>query len=227
MCDLYTSDCKLTINSNNIVKFADDTTVMGLISGGDKSAYKEELQQLRAENNLVLNTTKTKKIIQDFRMGRSIFSLNQQQLSGESLHLHLPEHQYLCRSVNTWAVVKRALQNLSFLRVFKKKIISQKLLITFFQSSIRENLDFFSVWFFLCMETEGKKLLKAVMTEQKILGCPLPSQKDIHTSCCLSRVQNIILHTTCLSHCSLAGITGPSDPEQVDSETASFTLHAI
>lgn len=46
------------------MKFADDTTVVGLISGGDKSTHREEVEQLLSwcmannllPNNLHLNT---------------------------------------------------------------------------------------------------------------------------------------------------------------------------
>lgn len=45
-----------------IVKFADDTTLVGLISGGDESAYRAEVHGLVTwckDNNLTLNTAKT------------------------------------------------------------------------------------------------------------------------------------------------------------------------
>ena len=45
---LYTYDCVPLHHSNIIVKFADDTTVVGLISGGDETAYSEEVQRLAA-----------------------------------------------------------------------------------------------------------------------------------------------------------------------------------
>ncbi|TKS65504.1 RNA-directed DNA polymerase from mobile element jockey [Collichthys lucidus] len=45
---LYTHDCAPVHHSNTIVKFADDTTVVGLISGGDESAYREEVERLLA-----------------------------------------------------------------------------------------------------------------------------------------------------------------------------------
>ncbi len=48
-------------HSNTIVKYADDTTVVGLISGGDESAYRDEVEQLEqlcGDNNLLLNTYK-------------------------------------------------------------------------------------------------------------------------------------------------------------------------
>ncbi len=46
-----------------MVKIANDTTAVGLISGNDKTHYNEEFQHLVkwcSDNDLVLNTTKTK-----------------------------------------------------------------------------------------------------------------------------------------------------------------------
>ncbi len=60
---LYTHDCIPLYNNNTIIKFADDTTVVGLITRGDESAYKEEIKKLMewcTENNLALNIKKTK-----------------------------------------------------------------------------------------------------------------------------------------------------------------------
>lgn len=60
---LYTYDCIPIHVSNSIIKFADDTTIVGLISGEDESAYRDEVQRLTvwcSTNNLVLNTKKQK-----------------------------------------------------------------------------------------------------------------------------------------------------------------------
>ncbi|KAK1803808.1 hypothetical protein P4O66_003735 [Electrophorus voltai] len=43
---LYTYDCTATSSSTIIVKFADDTVVMGLISDNDERAYLEEIKHL-------------------------------------------------------------------------------------------------------------------------------------------------------------------------------------
>ncbi len=60
---LYTHDCTATHSSNVIVKFADDTTVIGLITDNDETAYREEVSTLTKwcqENHLSLNIDKTK-----------------------------------------------------------------------------------------------------------------------------------------------------------------------
>ncbi|KAI3351361.1 hypothetical protein L3Q82_005900 [Scortum barcoo] len=64
-------DCS-AIHSTN-TKFADDTTVVGLISDNDETHYREEIQHLTqwcSNNNLVLNTIKTKEVIVDYRRSR-------------------------------------------------------------------------------------------------------------------------------------------------------------
>lgn len=71
---LYTHDCSPTFNSNTFIKFADDTTTVGLISGGDESAYRDEVERLLrwyGDNNLVLNTMKTKEIVVGYRRNRT------------------------------------------------------------------------------------------------------------------------------------------------------------
>ncbi|KAI3367377.1 hypothetical protein L3Q82_026182 [Scortum barcoo] len=67
---LFTHDCVATHSSNTIVKFADDTTIIGLITGNDETTYREEVRALTSwcqDNNLHLNVSKTKELIVDFR----------------------------------------------------------------------------------------------------------------------------------------------------------------
>ena len=57
-------------DSNTIIKFAHDTTVIGLITDNDETANREEVRDLAGwcqNNNLSLNVVKTKEIIVDYR----------------------------------------------------------------------------------------------------------------------------------------------------------------
>ena len=59
---LFTHDCVTMHDPNSIIKFADDTTVVGLITNNDETAYREEVRALGVwyqENNLTLNINKT------------------------------------------------------------------------------------------------------------------------------------------------------------------------
>jgi len=53
-----------------MVKFADDTTICGFIKKNDESAYRRQIDATVNwcdNNNLILNVTKTKELIIDFR----------------------------------------------------------------------------------------------------------------------------------------------------------------
>ncbi len=67
---LYTNNCTSKDPSVKLLKFADDTTVIGLIQDGDESTYRQEVKELAvwcSLNNLELNTLKTVEMIMDFR----------------------------------------------------------------------------------------------------------------------------------------------------------------
>jgi hypothetical protein len=56
------------------IKFADNTTVVGLITNNDETAYREEnrdLEEWCQDNNLSLNVIKTKEMIVDYRKRRA------------------------------------------------------------------------------------------------------------------------------------------------------------
>ena len=66
---LFTHDCVAMHASNSIIKFADYTTVIGLITNNE-TAYREEVRALGVwcqENDLTLNVNKTKEMIVEFR----------------------------------------------------------------------------------------------------------------------------------------------------------------
>ena len=75
---LFTHDCMARHDSNTIIKFPNDTTVEGLITDNNETAYREEIRDLAMwcqDNNLSLNGSKTKELIVDYRKRRAEFSL--------------------------------------------------------------------------------------------------------------------------------------------------------
>ena len=118
---LYTYDCKPRYDSNIIVKFADDTTVIGLISDDDESAYRDDVKQLVswcASNDLVLNVSKTKEIVVDFRKSKSVPStliVNNSEVeivdSFKFLSIHITSNlswslhaRYMCKKRSTTSI---------------------------------------------------------------------------------------------------------------------------
>ncbi|XP_053715146.1 uncharacterized protein LOC128755512 [Synchiropus splendidus] len=67
---LYTNCCTSSHESVKLIKFGDDATIMGLISDGEESAYRREVERLVSwcsHNNLELNAQKTVEMVTDFR----------------------------------------------------------------------------------------------------------------------------------------------------------------
>ena len=66
---LYTYDCVSSFDDCKIVKYAGDTTVVGLIKGNDEHNYRNQIQHLTqwcSDNNLNLNVMRKKEIIVNF-----------------------------------------------------------------------------------------------------------------------------------------------------------------
>ena len=202
---LYTYDCSPTHLSNTIIKFADDTTVVGLISGGDESDYRDEVNRLTAwcsANNLPLNTTKTKEIILDFRKGRAdpatlyIHGDCVERVSSiRFLGVQLSED--LSWTANTTAAVKKAQQRLHFLRVLRRNNLEEKLLVLFYRATIESILVYcITAWYAGCSAADRRALQRVINTAQKITGCSLPSLEDIASSRYHSRAVSIIKDTS-------------------------------
>ncbi|KAI4892209.1 hypothetical protein NFI96_007149 [Prochilodus magdalenae] len=157
---LFTYDCVPVYGSNSIIKFADDTTVIGLIRGDDETAYRDEVQHLAAwcdDNNLVLNTQKTKEVIVDFRKSRNqahtpihISGAEVECVSNfKFLGVHILED--LTWSLNSSTMVKKAQQRLYFLRSLKKAHLCPRILVDFYRCTIESILtNCISVWYGSC-----------------------------------------------------------------------------
>ncbi|KAK3548655.1 hypothetical protein QTP70_016405, partial [Hemibagrus guttatus] len=98
---LLTHDCTAMHSSNHIVKFTDDTTVVGLISKNDESVYREEVQQHRVTTLLLIDGSPVEII-----------------KSTKFLGVHLAEN--FTWSLNTTSITKKAHQRLYFLRWLRK-----------------------------------------------------------------------------------------------------------
>jgi hypothetical protein len=67
---LFIHDCVAMHASNSIIKFADDTSMVVLITSNDDTVYREEVRALvewYQENNLSLNVNKMKELTVEFR----------------------------------------------------------------------------------------------------------------------------------------------------------------
>ncbi|XP_062848890.1 signal peptide peptidase-like 2 [Trichomycterus rosablanca] len=199
---LFTHDCRPVHGSNSIIKFADDTTVIGLISNNDETAYREEVQHLATwceDNNLLFNNNKTKELIVDFRREGGgmhdpihIDGIAVERVSSfKFLGTHISED--LSWTTNTSSLAKKAHQRLFFLRTLRKHHLSSAILVNFYHCAIGSILtSSITVWYGNCTVANRKALQRVVKTAQRITGTPLPSIEDVQRKRCLRRARNIL-----------------------------------
>uniref|UniRef100_A0A3Q2ZZP0 Reverse transcriptase domain-containing protein n=1 Tax=Kryptolebias marmoratus TaxID=37003 RepID=A0A3Q2ZZP0_KRYMA len=198
---LMTHDCAPRFATNHIVKFADDTMVVGLITDDNDLDYREEVEQLVVwcrENSLILNVDKTKEMIVDFRKNRPSHApllINSSAVevvsSTKFLGVHITND--LSWTVNTASLVKKAQKRLYFLRRMRRAYLPPPILKTFYRSTIESILtSCLSVWCGGCSVSDWKNVRRVVRTAERIVGATLPSVQDLSSRRCVSRGRNIV-----------------------------------
>ncbi len=200
---LYTHDCVSSHSSTSIVKFADDTVVLGLISNNDETAFLDEVERLTSwcqdTERLSLNMSKTKELIVDFRK-RQQWPYTPLMVSGTPVE-RVSSFKYLCVNISedlTWTAhiqtqVKKAKQRWYHLRQLRKFRVSPAILKTFYSGAIGNVLtQCISVWYGKASNQDCKALQKVVRLAQRISWSALPSLQDIYLKRCKSRAAKII-----------------------------------
>jgi len=206
---LFTHDCMARHDSNTIIKFADDTTVVGLITDNDETAYREEVRDLAVwcqDNNLSLNVIKTKEMIVDYRKRRTEHApilidgaVVEQVESFKFLGVHITNK--LSWSKHTKTVVKRARQNLFPLRRLKRFGMGPQILKRFYSCTIESILTgCITAWYGNCSASDRKALQRVVRTAQYITGAKLPAIQDLYTRRCQRKALKIVKDPSHPSH---------------------------
>uniref|UniRef100_A0AAV2JLM6 Reverse transcriptase domain-containing protein n=1 Tax=Knipowitschia caucasica TaxID=637954 RepID=A0AAV2JLM6_KNICA len=145
---LYTNHCTSSNDSVKLLKFADDTTLIGLISNNDESAYRREVDRLVSwcsGNNLELNAQKTVEMIVDFRkstvpppppsvMDSPITSVESFRFLGTTITQDLKWEPIIS------SLIKKAQQRMYFLRQLRKAKLPAQMLVHFYKAIIESIL---------------------------------------------------------------------------------------
>ena len=198
---LFTNDCASSDPSVLVVKFSDDTTVVGLVSEGDEGRYRREVERLTdwcSDNNLVLNVAKTKEMVIDFRKRRCPTS--HLTINGERVDL-VDSFKFLGIVISSdlsWAnhcssIVKRCHVRLHFLKQLKYFGLNQTIIRQFYRSAI-ESIVCFGITICFGGMTSGEKseLERLVRHASRLVGCDLPSVASLYSIRLRKRARKII-----------------------------------
>ncbi|KAL0150420.1 hypothetical protein M9458_054237, partial [Cirrhinus mrigala] len=181
---LYTYDCVATTSSTTIIKFADDTVVVGLISDNNETAYLKEIRNLEnwcQRNNLLLNVSKTKELIVDFstKQERNYQTpiINESPVervnSFKYLGVHITQDLSWSWHINT--VVKKARRRLYHLRRLRDFRLPSKVLRNFYSCTIESILTGNILTWFGNSTMQDRRALQRVDLEGLVTRLP-----DIH-----------------------------------------------
>uniref|UniRef100_A0AAR2IU34 Reverse transcriptase domain-containing protein n=1 Tax=Pygocentrus nattereri TaxID=42514 RepID=A0AAR2IU34_PYGNA len=206
---LFTHDCVASHKDNIILKFADDTAVIGRITGGDEAAYRREVTRLVSwcdDNNLILNTDKTKELIVDMRKERRphrplfIRELEVERVSSFK-YLGVQISEDLTWSLNTKQLVRKAQQRLYFLRRLRRFGMSPVILSNFYNCVIESLLtSCITMWYGSLTMMDRKCLQRVVKTAEKITNSPLHSLQNIYNHRVQRKAASIIKDPTHPQH---------------------------
>ncbi|KAK1803861.1 hypothetical protein P4O66_003810 [Electrophorus voltai] len=203
---MYTYDCTATSSSTIIVKFADDTIVMGLISDNNERAYLEEIKHLEnwcQENNLLLNISKTKELIVDCSKKQERYyqpvRINGTTVERVDSFWYLGVHisQDLSWSCHTNSLAKKARQRLYHLRHLRDFRLPSKVLRNFYTCNIESILTGnITVWFGNSTKQDRQALQRVVRSAERITHTELPDLQSIYYKRCQPKARRIVKDPT-------------------------------
>uniref|UniRef100_A0AAV2MEP4 Alkylated DNA repair protein AlkB homologue 8 N-terminal domain-containing protein n=1 Tax=Knipowitschia caucasica TaxID=637954 RepID=A0AAV2MEP4_KNICA len=178
-------------DSVKLIKFADDTTLIGLISNNDESAYRREVDRLVSwcsGNNLELNAQKTVEMIVDFRkstvpppppsvMDSPITSVESFRFLGTTITQDLKWEPTIS------SLIKKAQQRMYFLRQLRKAKLPAQMLVQFYTAIIESILtSSITVWFAGATVRDKQRLQRIVRSAEEVIGRSLPSLQDLYVA---------------------------------------------
>ena len=198
---LYTNDCLSSHSSIKLVKFADDTTVLGLIKDADETEYRDTVSQLAAwctRNNLELNTNKTVEMVMDFRRhppshppllinSSAVQVVSSVKLLGTTITSDLKWETHSSK------VIKRAHQRMFFLRLLRKMNVSPKVRSHFYRATIESVLtSSITVWYPASSAHTKNRLERIVRTASRLTGLEQEPVCVLHDGRSRQRARRIV-----------------------------------
>ena len=163
---VYTNALSLSSETCKIIKYADDTVVIGLISDNNEKEYKSTIEYVShwcSDNFLDLNASKTKEIVFDMRKNKNskepvIINNTSVALVQSYKYLGVTIQENLKWNEHVEVQEKKANKRMYHVRILKKQRIDSKMICLFYNSVVSSVLVYgLSGWFEACTEQPKKR----------------------------------------------------------------------
>ena len=206
---LYTSDCRSHSSKCPVVKFADDTALIGLISKDDDGAFLSQVHSFVNHcdaNYLELNVSKTKEMVIDFR--QTIPDPQLVDIKGSSV-ARVDTYKYLGIVLNnklTWGdhvdfIVKKLNSRMYCLRKLNSFHITPEILNVFYSSTI------VSVWRYCLVcwggnvsKSEKRRIDGIVRKAERVIGECQPSVDSVYLNLLRGKLEMVWSDSSHLLH---------------------------
>ena len=236
---IYTTDCTSGAKNVVILKYADDTVIIGLLSNNDETCYRDEVDKFCKwcdDNHLNLNVSKTKEMIIDFRKKKSYvvpLAIKNENVEIVSEYKYLGNiiDNHLSGTSNVNTVIKKTNKKLYFVRKLKSMKVNNTVLTMFYKSIVQSNLTFcLANWFNLCNVSEKKRLGRIIKHARK-LGCDITDLDELYEVSLNCKMKKIIKNANHPLHCRFNLLPSRKRMRSIPSNTNrfknSFVLSAI
>ena len=200
----YTNECTAHHPDCLLVKFADDASLVALITNSENN-YRGEIVEFKDwcdKHYLQLNVAKTKEMTIDFRTKKD--ELQPVMIDGEEVE-RVTEYKYLGTVIdnklnwnaNTTNVYNKCQQRLFFLRKLRSFQVETRIMFSYYKCFIQSVLTFsLQAWFGSLTLRNRNKLSKIVNISSKIAGTPVPRMEDIYHDRVLSLASKVVSDPT-------------------------------
>ena len=180
---LYTDDCRSTQPQCHLVKYADDTVLLSLLSGSSQhhGPGLQEFVEWCNNSCLELNVNKTKGMVVTFsNRQRELATASITSIHGRPVEL-VEEYKYLGTIFDGVQIIRKCHQRQYILRKLNSFVVSKHIMLTFYYSFI-ESISTFSItcWFYSLSLQNRNRLESIARVCSKIIGLPTRSLSSIY-----------------------------------------------
>ena len=183
--------------------YADDTVIVGFISNNDEREYNEQISEVVLwckAHNLLLNATKSKELIFDFRhchISHVPLSIDNSivEICDNFKYLGITFDCKLKWSNHCTLIVSKCIQRLFFLRLLNSFGVKNDILHVFYTSMIESIICYnISLWWSSMNENDKKALNRITKQAAKVTQSELSSIDDLYCNIIIIIIPAIIKH---------------------------------